>query len=50
LDAAANAATAACISAPVSEIEVRVIATDEEATIARHTRAIMTGGVDAALG
>ncbi len=43
LDATANAANAACISAPDSEIEVRVIATDEEATIARHTRAIMTG-------
>ena len=41
LDAAANAANAACISAPDSEIEVRVIATDEEATIARHTRALV---------
>jgi acetate kinase len=41
LDAAANAANAACISAPDSEIGVRVIATDEEATIARHTRALV---------
>ena len=50
LDATANAANSACISAPESEIEVCVIATDEEATVARHTRAIMTGGVDAVLG
>jgi acetate kinase len=50
LDATANAANAARISAPDSEIEVCVIATDEEATIARHTRAIITGGVDAVLG
>ena len=41
LDAVANAASAACISSPDSEIEVRVIATDEEATIARHTLAIV---------
>ena len=41
LDAVANAANAACISSPDSEIEVRVIATDEEATIARHTLAIV---------
>jgi acetate kinase len=41
LDAAANAANAACISAPDSEIEVHVIATDEEATIVRHTRGVV---------
>ena len=41
LDAAANAANAACISAPDSKIEVHVIATDEEATIARHTRGVV---------
>ncbi len=39
LDEAANAAGAACISTPASTIEVRVIATDEEAMIARHTQA-----------
>lgn len=38
LDNAANAADAACISTPDSKIEVRVIATDEEAMIARHTQ------------
>jgi acetate kinase len=38
LDEAANAAGLACISAPDSQIEVRVIATDEEAMIARHTQ------------
>ena len=43
LDPIANAANATCISAPDSEIEVRVIAADEEAMIARHTRAIITG-------
>jgi acetate kinase len=41
LDSTANAANAACISAPGSEIEVLVIATDEEAIIARHTRALI---------
>ena len=39
LDGAANAANAACISSPDSKVEVRVIATDEEAMIARHTQA-----------
>jgi len=39
LDSAANAANAACISAPESKVEIRVIATDEEAMIARHTQA-----------
>jgi acetate kinase len=38
LDGAANAAGAACISTPDSSVEVRVIATDEEATIAHHTK------------
>jgi acetate kinase len=37
LDEAANAANAPCISTPDSRIEVRVIATNEEAMIARHT-------------
>jgi acetate kinase len=37
LDDAANAANAPCISTPDSRIEVRVIATNEEAMIARHT-------------
>jgi acetate kinase len=41
LDAEANGADAARISAPDSKIEVRVIAADEEATIARQTRAIV---------
>ena len=40
LDAAANAANANCISTPDSSIEVHVIATDEEAMIARHTQTI----------
>jgi acetate kinase len=37
LDPAANAANAGLISAPASRIEVRVIATNEEAMIAKHT-------------
>lgn len=41
LDAAANARGAALISTPGSRIEVHVIATDEEATIARHTQALV---------
>jgi acetate kinase len=41
LDEAANAAGLACISAPDSRIEVRIIATDEEAVIARYTRAVL---------
>jgi acetate kinase len=41
LDATANAANAARISTPDSEIEVRIIATDEETTIALHTLAIV---------
>jgi acetate kinase len=41
LDAAANARTEAVISAPDSRIEVRVIPTDEEAMIARHTLEVL---------
>jgi acetate kinase len=41
LDSAANATGAACISAPDSKVEVRVIATDEEAMIARHTQSMI---------
>jgi acetate kinase len=41
LDDSANAAGADCISAPGSAVEVRVIATDEQLMIARHTRATM---------
>ena len=41
LDEGANAAHAPLISLPGSPVEVRVIPTDEEATIARHTRAVV---------
>ncbi len=41
LDSAANAAGGACISTADSRVEVRVIATDEEAMIARHTQAVV---------
>ena len=41
LDAAANARGAGLISTPGSRVEVHVIATDEEATIARHTKALV---------
>ena len=41
LDATANAANAPRISSADSQIDVRVIATDEEATIARHTEAVV---------
>jgi acetate kinase len=47
LDPVANAAGAALISTPDSPVEVRVIATDEEAMIARHTRAVLQDGSDA---
>jgi acetate kinase len=40
LDIAANNLNAACISTPESRISVHVIATNEEAMIARHTRDI----------
>jgi acetate kinase len=42
LDPARNAANAASISSSDSKVEVRVIATDEEAMIARHTKAVVT--------
>jgi acetate kinase len=41
LDDAANAAGAGLISTPDSTVEIRVIPTDEEAIIARHTIAIV---------
>ena len=44
IDAAANAADASCISTTDSKIEVRVIATDEEAVMARHTNTIIQRG------
>lgn len=44
LDADANASGANRISSPNSKVEVRVIATDEEAMIARHTRTIIHAG------
>lgn len=40
LDPAANKANAGCISTPDSRVAVHVIATDEEAMIARHTQTI----------
>lgn len=40
LDLAENDANAALISAPASRVEVRVIATNEEAMIAKHTKKI----------
>jgi acetate kinase len=42
LDAAANAGGAGRISTPSSRVEVHVIPTDEEATIARHTHDMVT--------
>lgn len=42
LDPAANAAGAGRISAPGSRVEVWVVPTDEEATIARHTLAMLS--------
>jgi acetate kinase len=41
LDPAANAAGAGLISTADSPVEIRVIPTDEEAMIARHTRAVL---------
>jgi acetate kinase len=41
IDATANAANATRIGAPGSSIDVRVIATDEEAMIARHTMGVV---------
>jgi acetate kinase len=37
LDAKANASGGGCISAPTSRLKAWVVATDEEAMIARHT-------------
>ena len=47
LDDAANEAGAACISTPDSSVDVRVIATDEEAMIARHTQTMIERAVAA---
>jgi acetate kinase len=44
LDPAANAANGPRISAPSSRVAAWVIATDEEAVIARHTQASLRGG------
>jgi acetate kinase len=41
LDRTANAANGECISATDSAIDVRVMATDEEAMIAIHTRTVL---------
>lgn len=47
LDPAANAAGAACISGVGSPVGIHIIPTDEEAMVARHTRAILTGRIAA---
>ena len=44
LDDDANAAGATLISTPDSHVQVRIIATDEEAMIARHTLAVALAG------
>jgi acetate kinase len=41
LDPTANATHAACISAPNSSVELRIIPTDEEAMIAHHTHSLV---------
>ncbi len=41
IDPKANAAHAECIAAPGSRLDLRVIATDEEGMIARHTRDLL---------
>jgi acetate kinase len=46
LDEPANGANSVVISAPQSRIEVRVMATDEEAMIARHTQALLRRPAD----
>jgi acetate kinase len=43
IDDEANRAGATRIAAPRSRIDVRVVATDEEAMIARHTRDLIDG-------
>ena len=45
LDAAANAASAEVISASDATVEIRVVPTDEEAVIARHTSRVARIGV-----
>jgi acetate kinase len=42
LDSAANHASKPCISAPDSDVTVRVMATDEEAMIAQHVRNVFS--------
>ncbi len=44
IDAAANAGAAGTIGAPDSLVDVRVIPADEEAMIARYTRAVLLAG------
>ena len=44
LDPSANAANASRIGGPESRIDVRVIATDEEAMIAQHTLTVVNQG------
>lgn len=44
-DPAANATNAPCISVPDSAVEARIVATDEEAVICRHTQAVIDAGV-----
>lgn len=41
IDTVANQANSPCISTPDSPVEVHVLATDEEAMIARHTRSVI---------
>ena len=48
LDQWANAADAGVISTGPSRVEVRVVATDEEAMIARHTRDVVRGSCSSA--
>ncbi|MER9609283.1 acetate/propionate family kinase [Mesorhizobium sp. M0312] len=43
IDEAANSSHAALMSQAESKVEVRVVATDEEGVIARHTRKVMEG-------
>ena len=50
LDAAANAAHAPVISSADSGVTVRVLATDEESMIIRHTRDVLAAAVDHAPG
>lgn len=44
LDAAANATSARTVNTPESRVEVRIIATNEEMTIARHVNQVLAGG------